>query len=546
MKILLLFPPQAQPFLPHSALPGLKAYIEKYSAHNVLIRDINLEVYDHFFSRGLSPEITLNMGALKAALKTIRSGQDYFDPQSYYQAIEVIQSALGAITTKYPSIKMDLKNFTMTYSTSSSGQILQATKDHQANPFIEIFQTVIIPGILEEKPGLIGISVSWPSQIIPAMTLARLIKAAAPGLHITIGGSLITHIADLLAYKRKFFSYCNSFIAYEGEIPLLKLADALEKGLPFSTVPNLIYPEGKKEINVNAPQYVRDLSELPVPDFSDLPLEKYLTPLPYLPISASRGCYWNKCTFCSHAFSNSTFRSRPAKKVFEEMMALNEKTGTRHFYFVDDALPPRTAATLPRLIKDSGKAFYWGAEVRFEHYFLKSDFQSLAEGGCRFLLYGLESCCRDVLQAMNKGYRQEWVSPILRNAHEAGIINWVFLFLGFPGEQKGQAVMTMDFIFNNRQNIDMIAPGRFILTRHSPVFRNPALYGITRVEEPSMEYDMRTTFQFLQSSGIGGEEISEIMNCFRTKPEVLKFLKTFVAEVHLMFFRQSHLQDNIF
>jgi radical SAM superfamily enzyme YgiQ (UPF0313 family) len=311
-------------------------------------------------------------------------------------------------------------------------------------------------------------------------------------------------------------------------------------------VPGLIYPEGKKNVASNPHEYVKNLNDLPVPDFEGFELEKYLSPLPYLPLAASRGCYWNRCTFCSHAFSTCSFRQRQAERVFEDMTVLNEKTGACHFYFVDDAVPPRTLKSLSRIIKETGKRYRWGGEARFDRFFLRSDFSSFHEGGCRFLLYGLESCCQEILNAMNKGYDQKWVPTILERSHAAGIINWVFLFLGFPGESKEQAEMTMSFILENRHHIDMIAPGRFILTRHSPIYRNPGRYGILRVEEPSMEYDMITTFQFSQQGGIGSAEALEVLNRCRAKPEVHKFLRTFVTEVHLMFLGQSHFMNPFF
>jgi len=547
MKIALLFPPQAQPFLPHQALPALKAYAEKNSAHQVTIRDINIEAYEYFLSGEFGTrEGAAHQDGIHMALRTLRSGREFYEPHMYYPAIETVQKALGTISTRYPGTRMDLKDFSMEYSTSSSEQVIKATRDHSANPCIDFYEKKIIPGIVGEKPDLIGVSICWPGQFIPALTLCRLIKSAAPEIHITVGGSFITHLSDLLVYKRKFFSFCNSFITHEGEIPLLRLADALENRLPLNTVPGLIYPEGKKNVASNPPEHVKNLQDLPTPDFQGFALEKYLSPLPYLPLAASRSCYWNRCTFCSHAFSSSSFRPRSAEKVFNDMIRLRDTTGARHFYFIDDALPPRTLADLSGLVTGRGEDFRWGGEVRFERYFLKSDFQSLYQGGCRFLLYGLESCCPEILKAMNKGYDRKWVPRILEESHRAGIINWVFLFLGFPGETREQAAMTMEFILNNREHIDMIAPGRFILTKHSPIYRNPGHYGILKVEEPSMEYDLITTFQFRQQKGLESSEAMELLNLYRAKPEVHKFLRAFVAEVHLMFLQQAHFSRPFF
>ncbi len=147
MEIVLLFPPQAQPFLPHSALPALKAYIQKNSSHLVHIRDLNIEAYEYFLSEEfISLEGAAPSGSIERARKVLHSGEEFYEPHSYYQAIETLQGALARISERYPGTRMDLKDFTTEYSTSSSEQIIKATKDHTRNPFIDFFQKKNSPG----------------------------------------------------------------------------------------------------------------------------------------------------------------------------------------------------------------------------------------------------------------------------------------------------------------------------------------------------------------------------------------------------------------
>ncbi len=540
MKVLLIFPPQAQPFLPHLGLPSLKAFIQSHSSIEVELIDANIESYEYFLSPAFLGEKAESLsGNIEKARHFLTSGPDSFDEEQYYKSIEVLQKALEEAGVRYPGSTLDLKDFRMQYSTSSSEQIIRASKDYGQNPYLEFYEKRLIPRIIEASPALVGISISWFSQLIPGFTLARLIRNAKTDLHVTIGGSMMTHLKDVLIYKRKLFPLVSSFIVYEGETALLELATAIRDGKGLEGVPGLIYPHGKKDVRINTPSLLPDLDELPTPDFEGLPMGRYLSPVPYLPLSASRGCYWNKCAFCSHHYSLSHFRSRRAESVLHDMKKLNERYGASHFYFVDDAIPPAIVTGLPEVIKKDHCQYFWGGELRFEKAFRDTDFSLVHQGGCRFLLFGLESSCQRMLDLMNKGIDSSMITEILKRSHQAGIINWVFLFLGFPGETEEEARMTMESIIRDRDHIDMIAPGRFVLTRNSEVYTNPSKFGITRVEKPDMDSDFKTTYAFLAEKGISPDEAQNILNEARIKPEIHKFLKLFVAEVHLMFLGKS-------
>ena len=48
-KVMLLFPPEWVPTAPYLALPSLTAVLRE-AGHQVVQKDINIEMYDHFFS----------------------------------------------------------------------------------------------------------------------------------------------------------------------------------------------------------------------------------------------------------------------------------------------------------------------------------------------------------------------------------------------------------------------------------------------------------------------------------------------------------------
>ncbi|MGQ0811368.1 MAG: B12-binding domain-containing radical SAM protein, partial [Nitrospiraceae bacterium] len=48
-KVMLLFPPEWVPTAPYLALPSLTAVLRE-AGHQVVQKDVNIEMYDHFFS----------------------------------------------------------------------------------------------------------------------------------------------------------------------------------------------------------------------------------------------------------------------------------------------------------------------------------------------------------------------------------------------------------------------------------------------------------------------------------------------------------------
>lgn len=538
MKFLLISPPQAQPFLPHLALPTLAAVLKKAGV-DVIQRDYNLESYEYF----LSPEQLVKAGVsefianqIDEVKKSLRTGNDYFLSSDYYGAISILQEYLKYISRGYEGVNLTLKDYTTRYSNSKSQEILKAVSDKKSNLYIEFFEKKM-QEIQDIKPNIVGISVAWLSQIIPGFTLSHIVKQRFPDIHVTMGGSMICHLSHYLKHKRKMFYLVDSFLPYEADESIVKLVRIVEKGGNLSEVPGLIYLR-KKKVKSSEPVIPGDLNALPTPDFDGLMLDKYYSPQTYLPVSASRGCYWSRCKFCTHHLSGSHFRQKKAEKVYQEMNELDEKYGCKNFYFVDDAFPPAMARKLALMIENNNKPYRWVAEFRAEKIMDREYFDTLYRGGCRMVLFGMESYCQRTLDRMDKGWKRETAADAIRHCSDAGIKTWVFFFLGFPGERRFEAKQTLKFIINNRQYIDMVAGGRFVLTRDSMVYRNSEEFSIVEYHDDN-EKDLQITYPYRVREGISKEEAEELLDLFRRDSRVQKFLQPFVAEPHLLFLRKS-------
>ena len=99
------------------------------------------------------------------------------------------------------------------------------------------------------------------------------------------------------------------------------------------------------------------------------------------------------------------------------------------------------------------------------------------------VIWGVESGNDRVLGLIDKGTNTGDVSLVLQRSHQAGIKNVTYIMFGFPGETREEFMDTIRFLQDNAEFIDLISPSIFGLQRGTIVYDNPALFGITQIEE---------------------------------------------------------------
>lgn len=531
MKITLVFPPQFDPSMPHLALPCLTAVLRR-AGHWVIQRDINLELYDEILKestickslgtiqqlrleileRGCSPqmlETALMTGPVVARLvesaKTaLRNPEDFCNYERYSGSLKIIDQAMLIYSLAYYPTRLSLYGFVMEKPPYSTPYILESTHDRLRNPFITLFDEFSLPSLLDEKPDLVGISISYEEQLVPGLTLARLIKTQLPETHIVIGGNILTRHKDSLVSKPSLFTFVDSVIVYEGETAMLDLAQRIEKGDDLFGVANLYF---KRDGVIHPPArlHVEDIQALPTPDYAGLPVDRYYSPVPVLPAYMSRGCYWRNCAFCtSPNGQDKTFRTRSAQRVAEDMIELKQKWQAACFSFVDEAIPPRHLGELADQLLSSGLPdFSWISWARFDRGFTPQVLARLKRSGCAALLFGLESANERVLRAMRKGIRVQTTRDILTASSEVGIINHTGILIGFPTENPQESLETVRFVLDNNELIQSIGLSLFNLDSDSHVMVNPDQYDIRPILHP--DEDLASAYDYV-AGGVAREE----------------------------------------
>ena len=554
MKTALVFPPQWYPSQPYLALPTLKAYLET-KGHEVDQFDFNVESYDLFLSRNYlehcvdkiqsrlikpvksyedreaepvhrqiledTSYLETILSGINDAKQVLRDEERFFQFEEYKNAYTTLKVAMQLISyAHYPS-KIDLDSFFMKGNPEENLQgILEATQDSIKNPFLELYKNNLLKKLDLDRYGLVGIAIIHAGQVIPGLTLARILRTHYPHLHITIGGSVFARHQDILQDKKALFEEMfHSIVLFEGEHPLDQLLKQLKDKQPLDTVPNLIYIKNGEVVR-NASSKALPYDQLACPNFDDLPLNKYLMPYPVLPYMASRGCYWGKCTFCTHSFIyDSHYRKENEERVAEELDYLGKKYKTKFFTFSDEAISPNAFDRMSKAILSQGVEMRALGMLKFESDSVETVelFENMYRAGFLMLFFGLESANDRILSIIEKGCDQATEKRVLGNSSLAGIWNHLYLFFGFPTEEKHEAQDTIDFTIQHSElgdgTIHSVGQSIFSLEKDSAIYHNPTKFQIDKVlHDP--DRDMAIIFDYEIEKGMSKDEVLDVYESF--------------------------------
>jgi radical SAM superfamily enzyme YgiQ (UPF0313 family) len=486
-KIVLVTMPFITPTSPPLGISSLKSYIESNSDTKVKCIDLNILFHLDFL------KYLKNKGELNEREKLMIGFYDFIKNKDNLKDLEKLNRNITEFLEGFENIKEKAKSVSKEFIKGKRKELSLLDKYAQI--------------ILNEKPDIVGFSICYGENFMTSLAMAKRLKILNPKVKVLFGGSYISLIWDKLSgIIGKFVDY---IIYNQGEIALLGLA----KEGSIGDIPNLIYKKDK--VIRNKEEILSDLSELPFADFSDFNLNDYFTPFSILPVFFSKGCYWKKCSFCVHHHSYSnTYKMKKTDKFIEELEYYNKKYGAKHFYFVDEMISAVQFEKIAESIMQKGLNIFYYALAKPTKDFSSDILKKMYDSGCRCLLLGVESGNQRILDLMNKGTNIEDIKNFLRSSSMAGIKNCCFFILGFPSESLEELEDTKRFI--DKELIDIIFYGKFVLERNSPVFLNPDKFGI-RIKEPK---------------GIGHDYSYENINGIKVDDSVYNETKRFLSKLN--------------
>ena len=579
MKVLLIYPPDWFPSEPYLSLPSLTAVLRQ-AGHTVIQKDINLEMYDWYFSedflkkvlhrvprqldrlRKLSKKRDLTGEEMDLQLslcdltrqrvdelikkaekaKAIIRGEIFYDIDQLEWAIHVFREITSVISMVYfpARICMPPMETDLSYKVFVSSEVMDAVNDTQVNVYRDVFEHLVKPAIEKEQPDVVGISIVLQQQMFSSMTFCALIKQHFPHIHVTIGGNTVTRLRDVLP-QSPLFQYFDSAVVYEGETAFVQLVSAVGATRSLADVPNTIYKD-ETGVHVSPTSFSEDMATLPPPDFDGLPLHKYFVPTKILPYLATRGCYWGRCEFCDHGEGYTAgYRTKKIQDILADITYLRDKYGAKHFHFTDESYPPALFRKLSRGLIDSKLDIVWTTHMRFEKSLLDDQvWQDAKDSGCRYLHFGYESGNERVLKLMDKATTTDVITKHLQLSADVGIWNHCMGFFGFPGETREDAWSSVEFLEANKEHVHSLGFGTFDLGRHNPVAKNPEKWGVTAYKNP--EWDLALDYYYTVKDGMSIEEAERVFQEFERNHNPGWDLRLFIREYIFLYISRFGLQ----
>lgn len=195
----------------------------------------------------------------------------------------------------------------------------------------------LIDRIVGYEPDIVGLTLTTVGVVHATRFGTSLRQQLGSRGFLLAGGPLATHHgAKLLSTKG--WEFLDGLVRGEGEIPILRLGEAIHTGSDLGTVPNLVY---RLEDGVHQNPMIAALHDLDLlPDPARDQFEQHNGQLAYLRLSTSRGCT-ARCTFCNapHARNRvgpgKLWRGASPKRIVDEIESLYRRYNFNTFDFVD-------------------------------------------------------------------------------------------------------------------------------------------------------------------------------------------------------------------
>jgi ribosomal peptide maturation radical SAM protein 1 len=336
--------------------------------------------------------------------------------------------------------------------------------------------------LLAARPAVVGFTSTF-AQNVPSLVLARIVKTRAPSVPVVLGGSNCE--GPMGAALHRAFPWIDVVVRGEGERVVVPLMEDLLAGRPPRPAPGLCYrsPDGPVVIEPGGSPV--PMAEVPLPDFGDY-FERIGRASFYPAIASqfriahetSRGCWWGErshCTFCGLNGLTMAFRSKPARRVIDELTTLARQTTVLDFVMTDNILDlGYLRDVFPELARQpyNFRLFY---EVKAN--LKREQVALLRQAGVVCIQPGIESLSTPVLKLMGKGVTAFQNIRLLKWCAEYGIRPAWNIIYGFPREPEDTYIRMADTM-RALTHLEPPELTRLAVHRFSPYHARPADLGL--------------------------------------------------------------------
>jgi ribosomal peptide maturation radical SAM protein 1 len=355
----------------------------------------------------------------------------------------------------------------------------------------DVFYQWVLEHVDWRSYDIIGFTLNY-GQLLPSLAVAKKIKELAPEKKIIFGGSRTVDILGMNVLRA--FEYIDFIVSGDGEDALFRLASDYEN---YKSIPRLIYRMGD-EVIWNKSDVVVDLNTGPIPSYdqfyqelasTSVDVQQYYQYYGRLPVEISRGCWWNRCTFCNLNIQHQCYREKSVDHIIQEIQCLSERYHMMDFQLIGNTLPKTDYRTLFEKLKQLSRDFSFFVEARAGQL-TSDDYRLMKEAGFTMIQTGIESFSQNYLQKMNKGVRVIDNIAVLKFCKENGIKNNYNLMVRYPNEETVDFDETKKIVQMLKEYLDAPQLCELRVMHGSLIQRHPGQFNIERLEHAPIDLIM--------------------------------------------------------
>ncbi|OHB80077.1 MAG: hypothetical protein A2W31_14640 [Planctomycetes bacterium RBG_16_64_10] len=479
---------------PFATLPALTAAL-RTNGYHVIQKEMDLELLPVLLAQW--PQI-------------LASNRRFFADPAKRPAVDAIQANLdrvraalaagwpdGAVldqTAKQVLVYLSELFWQRPFGSAGQRPFFGVLADHSTQPIGKAL-SAFAATISWDDVALLGISVDNMRQIRAALILAKIVKASFPHVHVVLGGHATFLIdlhdpEDVRDLKALLAGHLDGVVLHAGETALVRVAGYLAGRWRRDEVPNLAWLD-EGALRINRPFRFERVAQLPPADFDGLPVPLYER----LPVEASRGCYWAKCTFCHHCYLRGRradfdrdfrrYDSFGTANMLAKIRFLMDRYSKSAFELSCLDMSPRETEQFAQAILDADLGISWIGRPRLDRGFTCELMDLMADAGVAIFHIYPETFAARTTKILDKGYDLDHVKQVFgywetnRDRLPPLVTN---LIVGAPGETLADFLETYEFVMQGSfkiQNFGMQnqAINFFRVTKHSPIYYHPEKYG---------------------------------------------------------------------
>lgn len=408
------------------------------------------------------------IGNYSELLRRLRHCQSIHE---YWSIIDYLRACYDLYSLRFTNLRFRFDGLDSTYQWYTWNDVTDFMRNYGVDSELyQLFREWVRQLFKEDSAeNIIGISLTFESQLFFALLLCKAISEYSPNACIIVGGGFVNSFIDSPDKMGPLADYCDFVIVGEGEALIWRLAQRESDNK--NALRAFCSPSGRRAFFGRASSLCQQQLSVSAPYFEEGALVDYFSPSRIIPLRFTSQCYWSRCQFCAEKESHTCISSN---YDFEEVtrFCIEGKNNSCFdgVYFLDSAIPVPLLRTFAESIVKSGVTINWGSNIRCEHSFADEKFIALlASSGCKFLKFGLESASQKVLEKMCKGTKVEDAASFIRFCRKYGILVHSYVMFAFPGEDDADRKKTMHFLLSEETHPDNYNCSEFVLYEKAPL-----------------------------------------------------------------------------